>query len=100
MSSPFTRADVLRIAALARLELDDAEAELFAGQLAEILAYADVVRNIDTTGVAPMSHAADDGGSSPAREDVPTPSLDRADALAGAPDADPRAGLFRVPKVL
>jgi len=38
-------------------------------------------------------HAAD-------REDAVAPGLDRADALANAPDAALDAGLFKVPRVI
>jgi aspartyl-tRNA(Asn)/glutamyl-tRNA(Gln) amidotransferase subunit C len=94
----FTPADVAKIAALANLELDAAELDIFARQLAEILAYADQVQQIDTTGVPPtasvvMRHAAD-------RADETRPSLDRDAALANAPDAAFDAGLFRVPRVI
>jgi aspartyl-tRNA(Asn)/glutamyl-tRNA(Gln) amidotransferase subunit C len=98
MSAPLTRADVLRIATLARLELTGAEVELFTAQLTAVLAYADQVQQVDTTGVPPTASmlASIDAW----REDMVTPSLTRADALANAPDATSDAGLFRVPKVL
>jgi aspartyl-tRNA(Asn)/glutamyl-tRNA(Gln) amidotransferase subunit C len=88
----------MRIAALANLELDAAEIDLFARQLGEILAYADQVRQIDTGGVPPTAsvvtrHAAD-------RADEVKPSLDREEALASAPDPALAAGLFRVPRVI
>lgn len=95
-----TRADidVARVAALARLELTPDEVTLFQKQLTDILTYADAVQQIDTTGIAPTSHA---GAGEPVwREDVVVPSLDRDRVLAGAPGASPRAGLFKVPKVL
>lgn len=92
----FTRAEVEAVAALANLELDEAEIERFAKQLGDILSYANQVQKIDTTGVPPTAsvvgrHAAD-------RADAVRPSLDRSEALANAPDAN--AGLFRVPRVL
>jgi aspartyl-tRNA(Asn)/glutamyl-tRNA(Gln) amidotransferase subunit C len=98
MLSGLSRAQVEAVAALANLELDETEIELFAHQLAEILEYANQVQKIDTTGVPPTAsvvtrHAAD-------RSDDVRPSLDRADALANAPDASPEAGLFRVPRVI
>ena len=98
MASTLTRADVLRIAELARLELSDAEVELFTKQLADILRYAEQVQDVDTTGVSPTSHAlAIDAAWRP---DVTAPSLDIRDTLGNAPEADTRAGLFKVPKVL
>src|SRR6185436_3711370 len=92
----FSRADVEAIAALAQLELDDAEIDLFGRQLAEILTYVEQLQRIDTAGVAPTAsvvsaHAAD-------RDDVVRPSLDRAEAMANAPDAARQVGLFRVPR--
>ena len=98
MPTAFTAADVATIAALANLELDAAELDVFARQLGEILAYADQVQQIDTTGVPPtasvvMRHAAD-------RADETVASLDRDAALANAPDAALAAGLFRVPRVI
>jgi aspartyl-tRNA(Asn)/glutamyl-tRNA(Gln) amidotransferase subunit C len=98
MAAGFTREQVASIAALAHLQLDEGEVELFAKQLGDILTYADEVQQIDTTGVPPTAsvvtrHAAD-------RPDDVRPSLDRALALANAPDPAVDAGLFKVPRVL
>jgi len=96
MPGGFTRADIEAIATLANLELDPAEVDLFARQLAAILAYADQLRQVDTTDVVPTAHAV--ARHAAERDDVARPCLDRADALANAPDA--AAGLFRVPRVI
>src|SRR5690349_3601223 len=56
MSTPFGRDEVLRIAALAHLELTDEEIALFGRQITDILGYVEQVRAVDTTGVAPTSH--------------------------------------------
>ncbi len=98
MPAAFTREDVAKIAALANLELDVSELDLFARQLGDILAYAEQVQRIDTAGVAATTsvlarHAAD-------RDDEVRPSLDPADALANAADASLDAGLFKVPRVI
>ena len=98
MPSSLTRGNVAKIAALANLELDAAELDLFARQLGDILAYADQVQQIDTSGVPPTAavvtrHAAD-------REDEVRPSLERDDALASAPDPALDAGFFKVPRVI
>jgi aspartyl-tRNA(Asn)/glutamyl-tRNA(Gln) amidotransferase subunit C len=98
MATGFSRAQVEAVAALANLELSESEIELFAKQLGDILDYATQVQNIDTTGVPPTAsvvtrHSAD-------RADAVVPSLDRADALANAPDASVQAGLFKVPRVI
>jgi len=98
MADTLTRADVERIATLARLELTPDEVTLFAGQLTASLAYAGQVQQVDTSGVqvAPAGTA----GDAAAREDSPAPSLDRVAALSQAPAADRAAGLFKVPRVL
>ena len=98
MSVTFTRAQIEAIASLAHLRLDEEEIALYARQLGDILEYANQVQNIDTTGVPPTAsvlaqHAAD-------RDDDVHTSLDRASALANAPDPNVDAGLFRVPRVI
>lgn len=98
MPAGFTRDQLAAIAALAHLELDAAEMDLFARQLGDILAYAEVVQQIDTTGVPPTAsvvarQAAD-------RADEVAPSLDRDQALESAPDPALDAGFFRVPRVI
>jgi aspartyl-tRNA(Asn)/glutamyl-tRNA(Gln) amidotransferase subunit C len=98
MSHRFTREDLDRIARLARLELDASEQDLFARQVAGILEYAEQIQAVDTTGIDPMSHPP--GGQAAMRADVARPSLPREASLAGAPDADVAAGLFKVPRVL
>jgi aspartyl-tRNA(Asn)/glutamyl-tRNA(Gln) amidotransferase subunit C len=92
-----TVADVERIAALAQLELTAAEKELFTRQLADILAYAEQVQAVDTSGVPATAHVLAEHVE---RDDAPRPPLPRDEALAGAPDAAPDAGLFRVPRVI
>src|SRR6476619_5971877 len=71
MADTLTRADVERIAALARLELTPDEVTLFAGQLTAILAYADQVQAVDTSGIAVAPGTA--AGDAAARDDAPVP---------------------------
>ena len=97
MSDTFSPRDVERVARLARLELTDEEKDLFARQLAGILAYAEQIQRVPSEGVEPTSHAGD---AAALRDDVVCPSLPREASLAAAPDADPSAGLFKVPRVL
>ena len=98
MSETFSLADVERVARLARLELDADEKDLFARQLAGILAYAEQIQAVETGHVEPTSHAPGHGGSM--RADEVRPSLPREDSLAAAPEADLAAGLFKVPRVM
>jgi len=97
MPASFTREQVAAIAALANLELDVLELDLFAQQLGDILAYADQVQLVDTTGVAPTASVAT--GHAADRLDEVAPSLDRGEALSNAPDAAVDAGFFKVPRV-
>ena len=86
---------VEHVARLAQLSLTAEERATFARQLDDVLAYAESIQTLDTSGIEPMSHVA---GVGLLREDRPQPSLDRETALSAAPDAD--QGLFRVPRVL
>jgi aspartyl-tRNA(Asn)/glutamyl-tRNA(Gln) amidotransferase subunit C len=98
MPSELTRADVEAVAALAHLELTDEETRVFVRQLAEILAYADDLQAVDTTGVPATAHVSAELRTE--RADEPGPSLAVDDALANAPDKAPGGGFFRVPRVL
>jgi aspartyl-tRNA(Asn)/glutamyl-tRNA(Gln) amidotransferase subunit C len=98
MPAPLSLADVERIAALAHLELTDDEKQLFTRQLADILAYAEQVQELDTTGVPATAHV--DATHRAEREDEPRRSLPVHDALDTATDADTGAGLFKVPRVI
>jgi aspartyl-tRNA(Asn)/glutamyl-tRNA(Gln) amidotransferase subunit C len=98
MSSGFTRAQVEAVAALANLDLDPSEVEALARQLGDILAYADLVQQVDTTGVPPTTSVVT--YQTWDRPDEVRPSLDRDDVLANAPDPSIEAGLFKVPRVI
>ena len=98
MPAGFSRDQIAAIAALAHLELDASEMDLFARQLGDILAYAEVVQQIDTTGVPPTASLVSAAAAD--RADEVRPSLDRDEALAAAPDAALDAGFFRVPRVI
>jgi aspartyl-tRNA(Asn)/glutamyl-tRNA(Gln) amidotransferase subunit C len=98
MSGDFTRADVERIARLARLELTEHEKDLLTPQLSNFLTYANEVQQVATAGVPPTSHPLATVGTW--RDDVVQPSLDRRECVAQAPEADLERGLFKVPRVL
>jgi aspartyl-tRNA(Asn)/glutamyl-tRNA(Gln) amidotransferase subunit C len=97
MSTVLTRAEVARIAELARLELTADELDLFTRQLGDILGYVEAIRQLDTAGVPATSHVASRPVERP--DDVVDP-LPRPAALGNAPDAAPASGLFKVPRVL
>lgn len=101
MPTILTREQVKAIAALAYLELDELELDLFSRQLGSILDYAKQVQQIDTTGVPPTASLV--ARRTTDRADVVGPSLDIADTLANAPDADRarlEGGFFKVPRVI
>ncbi|MCA1559200.1 MAG: Asp-tRNA(Asn)/Glu-tRNA(Gln) amidotransferase subunit GatC [Acidobacteria bacterium] len=98
MSSRFSRDDVENIARLARLALTDVELDGFARQLADVLAYAEHVQEVDTNGVPPTFHPL--ATTAPLRGDSLQRSLPVREVVAAAPDGDPDAGLFKVPRVL
>jgi aspartyl-tRNA(Asn)/glutamyl-tRNA(Gln) amidotransferase subunit C len=97
MPAGFTRDEIAAIAALAHLELDASEIDLFTRQLGEILAYAEVVQQIDTAGIPPTASLSNREADRP---DEVRPSLDREEVLAAAPDPALDAGFFKVPRVI
>ena len=90
------REDVLHIARLARLHLEDDEVETYRAQLSDILGYVEKLGELDTADVEPTTHAVPLRMN--LREDEVEERLDRDAVLQNAPDtAD---GHFRVPKVV
>jgi aspartyl-tRNA(Asn)/glutamyl-tRNA(Gln) amidotransferase subunit C len=96
MAASLTADDVRKVARLARLTLTDAEVERFAHQLGDVLKYVDLLREVDTSNVAPMAHAIE--LTNAFRVDEPRESLPRDAALANAPQQDGR--YFLVPPIL
>lgn len=96
MSAPLSRADVAKVAQLARLALTDDELERFTEQLAKVLEHAEDLRRLDVAGVAETAHPF--GLTNVLRDDVLTPCLDRDVVLREAPDAED--GLFGVPRIV
>ena len=78
------------------LDMDAAELERMAGQLAAILRYAAKLDEVDITGVAPTTHTLD--AVNALRDDEVLPSLPREAALQNAPQRNDEA--FVVPKII
>ena len=91
-----TREEVLYVADLARLDLDETSIETFAEQIANILEYVDMLNQVDTQGITPTSHAI--SLTNAFREDEEKGHLERDRALANAPERE--NGNFIVPKVV
>jgi len=79
-TAALSRADVVHVARLARLDLSEDELELFTGQLASVLDYAADVAALDLTGVRPTAHP------------LPVVNVLRDDVVAPSPRARHRAG--------
>lgn len=94
--SRIERAEVERIADLARLDLSEAEAVRMTADIEAILGYVAALDTLDTTGVEPTTHAVP--LATPLRDDRAVAPLDPERALANAPERDGFA--FVVPKVL
>jgi aspartyl-tRNA(Asn)/glutamyl-tRNA(Gln) amidotransferase subunit C len=96
LSMKITKQEVLHVAHLARLNMDESMVDRVAQQLGNILEYVETLNALDTAGVAPTSHAID--MSNAFREDVLSASIDRNLAMGNAPEVD--EGSFIVPKVI
>lgn len=96
MPERLTRDEVAHVAHLARLEVTEAELDMFTEQLADVLEHANDVAALDVTGVDAMAHPL--GLTNVLRDDVVVPSLDRDEVLSQAPAAED--GRFRVPQIL
>jgi aspartyl-tRNA(Asn)/glutamyl-tRNA(Gln) amidotransferase subunit C len=91
-----SKEEAAHVAHLARLEFEEAEMEKFTAQLNDILLYMDKLREVDTAGVEPVTHAI--AQKNAFREDAVGASLPPEASLANAPEA--RGGCFLVPKVI
>ena len=88
--------DVAYVARLARLDLTNAEAELFQKQLGDVLRYAEKLREVDVSHVEEAAHAVPIFNVF--REDEPRDWFTATQALSNAPRQ--ANGLFVVTKVV
>jgi aspartyl-tRNA(Asn)/glutamyl-tRNA(Gln) amidotransferase subunit C len=91
-----TKKEVLYVANLARLNVDEGEVEKLASQIGDILSYMDTLEKADTQGVEPTTHAID--LTNALREDVVHTHPGVEETLANAPERED--GMFVVPKVV
>lgn len=90
------RADVEKIAHLARLAIVQEDVPAYAENLSKILSFVEQMNAVDTTGVEPMAHPLD--VTQRLRPDVVTEGEQRERFQAIAPQVE--AGLYLVPKVI
>lgn len=96
VSERISRDDVAHVARLARLDLSADELALYTEQLGTMLEHFADIDALDLAAVAPMTQPF--ALVNVFRDDVPGPTLDRAEVLAQAPDVvDHR---FSVPPIL
>ncbi|RHW17037.1 Asp-tRNA(Asn)/Glu-tRNA(Gln) amidotransferase subunit GatC [Sphingomonas gilva] len=89
-------ATVRKIASLARIRIDDAQAEALAPELNNILGWIEQLGEVDVSGVEPMTAVIPNHLR--LRDDVVTDGNVRDKVLANAPQAE--HGFFTVPKVI
>ena len=88
--------EVAHMATLSRLSVSEEEQTLFARQMGDILAYMDVLAQVDTSDREPLYSPAQHPG--PLREDVAARRRERTEVLANAPEAD--GEYFMVPRIV
>ena len=93
---PLDRAQVVHIAALARIGISDGELDVYAGQLSDIIDQFEALNELDTSGVDPTGHAGE--LRTVMRDDAPADSLSPEEALSNAPRRE--GEFFRVKAVL
>jgi aspartyl-tRNA(Asn)/glutamyl-tRNA(Gln) amidotransferase subunit C len=88
-----TRQDVLHVAGLAKLRLDDSEVDPMRRDLEQIIGYVELLGELRLDDVEPTAHVAVE--AAPLRTDQPASGLSSERALAEAPRTS--AGGFAVP---
>lgn len=89
-------ATVKRVAQLARIAVDDSDAERMTGELNAILGFVEQLGEVDVSGVEPMTSVTP--MEMKKREDAVTDGGKAADIVANAPASDDN--FFLVPKVV
>ncbi|MDP3791800.1 MAG: Asp-tRNA(Asn)/Glu-tRNA(Gln) amidotransferase subunit GatC [Candidatus Omnitrophota bacterium] len=89
--------DVLHVALLSRLKLDEKDLDIYSKQLASILSYISKLNEIDTNNVHPTSHPLTTL-KNVFRSDVLKKSLEAEEALKNAPSKE--GDSFKVPQVI
>jgi aspartyl-tRNA(Asn)/glutamyl-tRNA(Gln) amidotransferase subunit C len=87
------RDQVLHVAKLARLRIEDDEVEPMSGELSAILDHIEQIDELELDDVEPTTHVV--ALENVLRPDEPRPGLERERALEQAPDTDGTG--FRVP---
>jgi aspartyl-tRNA(Asn)/glutamyl-tRNA(Gln) amidotransferase subunit C len=97
-AEPLSLAEVRKVAQLARLELSDEQLEKYRHQLGDVLGYMHRLRQLDLTGVEPMTSPLESANR--LAEDVPGPTFSNEQLMAMAPEGAAEAPFVAVPKVI
>lgn len=93
-----TKADILHVAALAKIEITDPEVEKYSEQLSKVVDYVSALSEVDTEGVEPTSQTT--GLENVTRSDlVKTENCLTQDAATGGTD-NVYNGYFKVKAIL
>jgi len=95
-TSKISEEDVKHIADLARIELTEEERRSFTEQFNTILAYFEILQDLDTETVSPTSHVIE--VTNAFREDQVRPSLAPDDVVKNT--AQTERGFFKAPKII
>ncbi|MEH6504607.1 MAG: Asp-tRNA(Asn)/Glu-tRNA(Gln) amidotransferase subunit GatC [Cycloclasticus sp.] len=93
---PIQSEDVMNIAHLARLGIEDERVAAYASDLSNIMSLVEQMNEVDTSGIEPMAHPLDQ--SQRLRADEVSESDQRELLQSNAPDV--KDGLFLVPRVI
>jgi aspartyl-tRNA(Asn)/glutamyl-tRNA(Gln) amidotransferase subunit C len=96
MKVKITKNDVLHVAKLAYLRFPENQIDRFTQQLNTILEYFERLQELDTTGVAPLTHAVQLNNAF--RGDAVKESLTKEESLQNGPSTE--RNCFKVPKVI
>lgn len=94
--SSLSRAEVAKLAKLARIQMTDEELDALSSEFSVILGAVDRVQEVAKSEVPPTSHPLPINNVT--RPDVVIPSLTPEEALSGAPAQEEQR--FRVPQIL
>ncbi len=91
-----SREEVLHVAELSQLNLEEAEVEQFQEQLSQIIDWQEKMNQLDLKGLDPMIHVQDMKNVS--REDQEVPSLTKDETFKNAPAVE--GDYFKVPRII
>ncbi|MDO4893922.1 MULTISPECIES: Asp-tRNA(Asn)/Glu-tRNA(Gln) amidotransferase subunit GatC [Moraxella] len=96
MSATLSCEDILAVAKLSRLSMDEKLAGDYAKDISKILSMMDILNGVNTDGVEPLAniHAS----CQTLRQDIPTNNIDRTANQSVAPSV--QDGLYLVPQVI